>query len=335
MPPTAKYKEIRQAIAYSLVGINLRNKLITAAQFSSAFNTRVNLGGGIKLSEEILKKSFSARGEGDKYSIRCEDIGIGYEGDCVLCVLKSMQLARGAKRCTAFGIFDSLEDANSLASAEYVEDDNSVGRLQLTLTSTLKKDLIDCLMQYFPHESTTQQITNDTPPRVSIPKRRDVSLDEMEEESALSSNDETRDDSFGCVSFDADDFSYDYSPRDSEIVGRMLERECSTDPTENEVERHIRLMTRQEEIIAQLKSLQQEYQENRKMLGESGGGQSIHYIMDGLAGKVTMLDEHEMLSLDDFKLTLSLSLPLWTTIFWPRPERNETTRSLNMAHLRF
>lgn len=215
-----------------------------------------------------------------------------------------MQLApRGAKRCTAFGIFDSLEDANSLASAEYVEDDNSVGRLQLTLTSTLKTDLIDCLMQYFPHESTTQQIINDTPPRDSIPKRKDVSLDEMEEESALSSNDETRDDSFGCVSFDADDFSYDYSPHYSEIVGQMLERECSTDHTESEVERHIRLMTRQEEIIAQLKSLQQEYQENRKMLGESGGGQSIHYIMDGLACKI-MLDEHEMLSLDDFKTNL-------------------------------
>jgi hypothetical protein len=148
-------------------------------------------------------------------------------------------------------------------------------------------------MQYFPHESTTQQITNDTPPRVSIPKRSNVVLDEMEEESAVSlSNDETRDDSFGCLSFDADDFSYHYSPRDSEIVGPMLERECSTDPAENEVERHTRLMTRQEEITSQMKSLQQEYQENRKMLGESGGGQSIHYIMDGLAGKV-MLDEHE------------------------------------------
>jgi hypothetical protein len=114
MPPTAKYKEIRQAIAYSLVEINLRNKLVTAAQFSSAFNTRVNLGGGIKLSEEIVKKSFSALGEGDTYSIRCEDIGIGYEGDCVLCVLKSVRLAFGGKRYTAFGIFDSLEDAQSL-----------------------------------------------------------------------------------------------------------------------------------------------------------------------------------------------------------------------------
>jgi hypothetical protein len=40
-------------------------------------------------------------------------------------------------------------------------------------------------------------------------------MNEMEEELTLSSNEETRNNSVGCVSFDTDDFSYDYWTQDS------------------------------------------------------------------------------------------------------------------------
>ncbi|KAL3794235.1 hypothetical protein ACHAWO_006479 [Cyclotella atomus] len=84
MHPAAKYAVIRQAIAQSLFGPKPRNKLLTAAQYAGAFNTCINLGGGIKLTEAIVKKSFAARDEDSKYSLCCKNMEMYHNGDCVL-----------------------------------------------------------------------------------------------------------------------------------------------------------------------------------------------------------------------------------------------------------
>ncbi|KAL3773087.1 hypothetical protein ACHAWO_006959 [Cyclotella atomus] len=195
MPPAAKYAVIRQAIAQSLFGPKPRNKLLTAAQYAGAFNTCINLGGGIKLTEEIVKKSFDARDEDLKYSLCCKNMEIDHDGDCVLSVLKSMQLTFGGKRCTAFGIFDSAKTAKEMASEENVLDDDNVGRLRLALTDPMKNKLVDCLLKEFPNQCrpTIQQFQSPEP------EQRRVSIEEHDEE--------MRDDNDAQVEFGSNDLN--------------------------------------------------------------------------------------------------------------------------------
>ena len=104
MTPPPKYKVIRQAVASSLLVEKARNKLLTVSQFVDAFSAQINLGGGIRLTETALKKSFNSRGGGVKYHLSCCDMSIGHDGSCVLVVFKSFQLEYGGQRSMAFGI---------------------------------------------------------------------------------------------------------------------------------------------------------------------------------------------------------------------------------------
>ena len=149
MAPPPKYAVVRKAVASSLLAGTSQNKLLTVSQFVDAFSTRIRLGGGITLTEDALKKSFSSRGDGDKYCLDCSSMNVGHDGECVLVVLKSYQITRGAARTMAFGIFDSQECVNALEKYDVLEDDN-VGRLQLSLTDALKADLANFLMKNFP-----------------------------------------------------------------------------------------------------------------------------------------------------------------------------------------
>ena len=83
MAPPAKYAVVRRAVASSLLAGTSQNKLLTVSQFVDAFSTRIRLGGGITLTEDALKKSFSSRGDGEKYCLDCSSMGIGHNGGCV------------------------------------------------------------------------------------------------------------------------------------------------------------------------------------------------------------------------------------------------------------
>ena len=177
MPPSPKYKSVRQAVACGLLGPRTRNKVVTCSQFAEAFNARVRLGSGMGLSDVILKKSFAAIGEDSIYHIACRDMGIGHTGDCVLFVMKSFQLSHGSPRMTAFGIFDSVEIGEELATKENVLDDSSIGRLQIVLTDEVKIELIKCLTYHFPLQSIIEKEKVSTPE----PRRVSVSTQELEE----------------------------------------------------------------------------------------------------------------------------------------------------------
>jgi hypothetical protein len=114
-----------------------------------AFSAQINLGGGMRLTETALKKSFNSRGGGVKYHLSCCDMSIGHDGSCVLVVFKSFQLEYGVQRSMAFGIFNSLDCIDKL-DASHVMNNKSIVRLQLSLTDLLKTDLAKCLEKNFP-----------------------------------------------------------------------------------------------------------------------------------------------------------------------------------------
>lgn len=76
MPLSPKFKAVRQAVPLGLLGPKARNKVVTCSQLTEAFNTRVRLGGGLGLTDVILKKSFTAPGEDKIYYIDCKDMGL-------------------------------------------------------------------------------------------------------------------------------------------------------------------------------------------------------------------------------------------------------------------
>ena len=180
MTPPPKYKVIRQAVASSLLVEKAQNKLLTVSQFVDAFSARINLGGGIRLTETALKKSFTSREGGVKYHLSCCDMSIGHDGSCVLVVFKSFQLEYGGQRSMAFGIFNSLDCIDKL-DASHVMNNKSIGRLQLSLTDLLKTDLAKCLEKNFPVRAPpVQQRSPDLPHR---------EIEENQTESSASTSD--------------------------------------------------------------------------------------------------------------------------------------------------
>jgi hypothetical protein len=212
MMPPPKFKVIRQAVASSLLVEKARNKLLTVSQFLDAFLARINLGGGIRLTETALKKSFTSREGGVKYHLSCCDKNVGHDGSCVLVVLVSFRLEYGSQRSMAFDIFNSLDCADKL-DASHVMDDSSIGRLQLSLTDSLKADLAKFLEKNFsirappveqrcanpPRQETeknqTESSASTSDDEATAPTLQEESLREMTEsgaeESTLTSDEET------------------------------------------------------------------------------------------------------------------------------------------------
>jgi hypothetical protein len=149
MTPSPKYSLVRNTIARSLLQTSSRNELLLCSDFIDTFNSRIKLGGGIQLSREILAKCFASRGGDGKYCMACEDLGIEYKGECVFVVMTSIQMYRNAPRCTAFGIYDSVE-GGMLADKQDVIAKESIGRMQFSLTNALKASLSKFLFNEFP-----------------------------------------------------------------------------------------------------------------------------------------------------------------------------------------
>jgi phosphoribosylformimino-5-aminoimidazole carboxamide ribonucleotide (ProFAR) isomerase len=84
MPPP-KFKVIRHTVALSLLVEKTQNKLLTVSQFLDAFSAGINLGGGIRLAETALKKSFTSREREVKYHLSCCDMNVVHGGYCVSC----------------------------------------------------------------------------------------------------------------------------------------------------------------------------------------------------------------------------------------------------------
>lgn len=300
MPPSAKYKGVWKVVASTLLGPKTRNKLLTTTQYAAAFKCCVKLGGGVGLTDVVIKKSFSSRGDNGFYFLCCESMGIGYEGNCVLVGLTSLQLKFSGPRHTAFGVFDSAEIAQSLATKENVLDDKNVGRLQLSLPDSMKAELVSFLCDKFPQESLLiVDVQSPSPKLRCVSKESAVSADESVED---------RRDDIESDTSEADTTSFDDSPRDafdindallSEDVSSFSAREKLFSSNDNESQ----LKARQAEIVSQLKDLQSEYKEIKNKLSETDMAQTIYYIHNGWAGRVT-IDEHEILTLDDIKAGL-------------------------------
>lgn len=164
MTPPPKYSLIRNTIARSLLQTSLRNELLLCSDFIDTFNSRIKLGGGIQLSKEIISACFASRGGDGQYYMACEDLGIGYEGSCVFVVLTSFRMKKTSPRCTAFGIYDS-EERGKLAHKRDVIAGESIGRLQFSLTITIKASLSKFLVEEFPTESVSNhQLSINGPP---------------------------------------------------------------------------------------------------------------------------------------------------------------------------